>query len=61
MEWDLGGSGEIDKDSNQDSKIEKEILVPRAGIESGIIPAWEEIIIQRKYPQENFIYLILII
>ena len=32
--------GAFDGDSAEYSKIEKEKLIPRAGIESSIIPAW---------------------
>ena len=35
------GFGALDGDRAEHSKIEKEKLVPRAGIESSIIPAWE--------------------
>ena len=49
------GFGVFDEDSNHDSMIEKQKLVPLAGIEPSIIPAWEEIIIQRKSLKENFL------
>ena len=47
--------GVFDKDSNHDSMIEKQKLVPIAGIEPSKIPAWEEIIIQRKFLKEKFL------
>ena len=48
------GFGTFDEDSNHDSKIEKEKLIPITGIELSIIPGWEEIIIQWKCLQEYF-------
>ena len=55
------GFGAFDEDSNHDSKIEKQKLVPIAGIEPSIILSWEEKIIQWKSLKEKFLYLNLII
>ena len=55
------GFGAFDEDNNYDSKIEKENWISRDGIEPRIVPAREEIIIQWKFLQKNFLYLNLII
>ena len=45
MEW---GFGAFNGDRAKYSKIEKEKLISRAGVDPCIILAWEEILIQQK-------------
>ena len=48
--------GALNEDRAKYSKIEKEKLIPRAGIDPNIVLAWEEILIQQKIYWKTFIF-----